>query len=121
MKTIFKAIILGGIFVFIAFGCEKEETNLIEFHVIVKGKGMDCGDLFVIEFSDHFDELYQVTGREGWQMCYAYGLEEKFKVQGKELLVKIRKPKKDELRFCTCMGPGYPWVTIVSAKEIANE
>ena len=69
MKTVTKILFLCGIVLWIAFGCEKEETNLIEFHVIVKGKGMDCGDLFVIEFSDHFDELYQVTGQEGWQMC----------------------------------------------------
>ena len=109
------------IIVFAAFGCEKEEINSTEFHVVVKGQGMDCGDLFVIEFSDHLDKLYHLTGQEGWQMCYAYALEEKFKVKGKELLVKIRKTANDELYACTCMGPGYPWVTIVSAKEIANK
>lgn len=121
MKTTFKIIFLCGIIGLTAFGCEKEEINPIEFHVIVRGQGMDCGDLFLLEFSDHIDKLYQVTGREGWVICCAYDLEEKFKVQGKKLLVKIRKPTNDELHFCTCMGPGYPWVTIVSAKEIVNE
>ncbi len=109
---------LYGIIIFAAFGCEKEEINSTEFHVVVKGQGMDCGDLFVIEFSDHLDKLHQLTGQEGWQMCYAYALEEKFKVKGKELLVKIRKTANDELYACTCMGSGFPWVTIVSAKEI---
>ena len=105
----------------ISFGCEKEELDYIEFHVIVYGKGIDCGDLFLLEFSNNIDELYQITGLEGWQICYANDLEEKFKVQGKKLLVKIRKPTKDELFACTCLGPGYPWVTIVSAQEFINE
>ena len=45
------------------FGCEKEETNYIEFSVIVKGQGMDCGDLFLLGFLDHIDKLYKITGR----------------------------------------------------------
>ncbi len=116
-----KKFVLLIAILFLVISCEKEEINSDEFHVLVKGQGMDCGDLFVIEFSDQLDKLYQVTGQEGWQICYAYGLEEKFKVRGKELLVKIRKPANDELYACTCWGPGYPWVTIVSAIEIANK
>lgn len=104
-----------------SFGCEKEELDYVEFRVIVYGKGIDCGDLFLLDFLDNIDVLYQITVQEGWQTCYAYNLKEEFKVQGKELLVKIRKPTKDELFACTCLGLGYPWVTIVSAKEFINE
>ena len=105
----------------LSFGCEKEETNYIEFHAIVYGKGMDCGDLFVLDFLDNNDKLYLITGEDGWKKCYAYNLKEKFKVTGKELLVKIRKPTKDESFPCTCMGFAYPWVTIVGAQEYIIE
>lgn len=119
-KLVIRVSLLITILV-ISFGCKKEETNYIEFHVFVYGKGIDCGDLFLLNFLDNIDELYQITAQEGWQTCYAYSLKEEFKVQGKELLVKIRKPTKDELFPCTHLEPGYPWVTIVSAQEFINE
>lgn len=102
-------------------GCEKDETVYTEFHITVSGQGIDCGDLYLIDFHDNLEELYQITGNESWQRCYAYDLDEVFKVQGKELIVKIRKSSEDELFACTTLGPGYPWVKIISAEEVTTK
>lgn len=98
--------------------CEKNENNYLHFNVTVIGQGLDCGDLFLITVNNNLEELYKITGQEGWQTCYAYDLAEKYKVNGKTLLVKLRATRDDEYFACTDMGPAYPWVTVVEAEEI---
>ena len=106
-------LFIGNMFV----QCEKEELSYVEFNVVVYGKGLDCGDLFLLKFSDNLDALYQITGEKNWQIFYAYGLDEKFKVKDVKLSVKIRKPTKDEIFACTTLGISYPWITIITAKN----
>ena len=112
--SLFVAIILLA-------GCEHEHIELSQFNVTVEGKGVDCGDLYLIRVNDNLEELYRITGREGWQTCYAYGLAEEYKVEGKKLLVELRAPRKSELFACTTLGPGYPWVTVVKVTNVTNE
>ncbi|MCF8231433.1 MAG: hypothetical protein K9J27_04520 [Bacteroidales bacterium] len=112
--SLFTAIILLA-------GCEHEETEFSQFNVTVEGKGVDCGDLYLIKVNNNLEGLYRITGRESWQTCYAYGLAEKYKVEGKKLLVELRAPRKSELYACTTLGPGYPWVTVVEVINATNE
>jgi len=101
--------------------CEDEDVEVSRFNVTVIGKGIDCGDLFLIEVNDNPEALYRITGQEVWQTCYAYGLGEEYKVKGKKLLIELRAPRKRELFACTTLGPGYPWVTVVEVIATTNE
>ena len=118
LKTLIKLTIFCSLI--LSLGCDKEENNNIQFNVTVIGQGLDCGDLFLITVNNNLEELYKITGQEGWQTCYAYDLAEKYKVNGKTLLVKLRATRDDEYFACTDMGPAYPWVTVVEAEEISK-
>ena len=119
LKTALKITLLSTIILIVS--CEHEEREFSQFNVTVEGKGVDCGDLYLIKVNDNLEELYRITGQEGWQTCYAYGLAEEYKVEGRKLLVELRAPRKSELFACTTLGPGYPWVTVVEVTDATSE
>jgi len=119
LKFTLKITLLSTIILIVS--CEHDETAFSQFNVTVEGKGVDCGDLYLIKVNDNLEKLYRLTGREGWQTCYAYGLAEEYKVEGKKLLVELRAPRKSELFACTTLGPGYPWVTVVEVTDATGE
>lgn len=104
---------------FILVGCTDENMEPIEeFKVTVFGAGMDCG-LWLIDFNPEDKErIEELAGRKGWLKFYAHNLDNSFWQVGIELVVKVRTTRDEELRPCTTLGPGYPWITVVEARKI---
>lgn len=98
---------------FIIVSCSKDETNDDIFNATVLGKGLDCGNLFLIKFSkdvpglpvNNFDNTF-----------YEINLPEEFKIEGKKIKVKLREPKSDEVVACTTLGIGYPQIYITKVE-----
>jgi hypothetical protein len=81
----------------------------------VLGRGLDCGDIFLIRFDADVQDLpfsIMLTSNT----YYAINLPEEYKIEGIRVSVQFRLPKDDEFIACTAMGPAYPAVFIVSAK-----
>lgn len=103
----------------LTLSCQPDEDALElaasteEFEVETMGRGLDCSPP-LIDFKDKLDEVEKITG-SSWGRFYAYNLNPELG-QGKILKVRIRKTRDSELGICTAFGPGYPWVTIVSAR-----
>jgi len=83
----------------------------------VLGRGLDCGNIFLIQFDDDVKGLPFPV--EAWKnMYYAINLPEEYKIEGARITVKISfiSDTEDEALFCTAMGPGYPAIYIVSVR-----
>lgn len=95
---------------FIILSCSKDETHDELLNATVLKKGIDCGDLYLIQFDsetsglpeNNFDNIF-----------YALNLPEPFKTEGKKVNVKIRAPKNEEAVACTTVGIGYPGIYII--------
>lgn len=106
--------ILG--FTFLIASCNKnEEGNDEQFYpVTVIGRGMDCGDAYLIKFDENvpglpantFDNIY-----------YEINLPAQYNIPGTKINIKFREPEVDEAMFCTTMGPGYPQLFIIKAEQ----
>ena len=98
---------------FILLSCSKDDTHDELLNATVLNKGIDCGDLFLIQFSrdvsglpkNDFDNIY-----------YALNLPEAFKIEGKKVKVQIRAPKNEEAVACTTLGIGYPGIYIITVE-----
>ena len=103
------------------FSCTKDSTSIFEyinnkeyFQAVVLGKGIDCGDVFLVQFKGRFEEIEEITGEE-WDIYYADKLPTKFKINNIELVIKFRNPAQDELYPCTMLGITYPHIIILDA------
>lgn len=108
-KFLFILIILN----FTLHSCSKDETQDDMYNATVLEKGLDCGDLFLIQFNDDVSDIAQNNFNN---IFYAMNLPEIFKIEGKQIKVKIRKPKNEEAMACTTLGTAYPYIYIIKAE-----
>lgn len=100
-------------FTFVLLSCSKDETEDDMFNATVLEKGIDCGDLFLIQFNKDVSGLPK---NDFDNIFYAINLPEAFKVKEKQIKVKVRKPKNEEAMPCTTVGIGYPHLYIIKAE-----
>ena len=91
-----------------------------KYQAKVIGKGLDCGETYVIEFDKQNSQNIKTTEwyKEEWYRYYADSLPNHSKVPGKEIKLNCRKPNENELYPCTHMGPSYPHVIITDCEVI---
>lgn len=108
---IYLAILFGFTFI----GCEKETDSENEkeyqFEATVIGKGLDCGDTYLIDLKITIGNSDIVEGT-----YYADDLSSDLKVVGLKIKLNCRKPNDDELYVCTTMGPSYSHVIVIDAE-----
>jgi len=98
---------------FIIISCNKDETHDDIFNATVLGKGLDCGNSFLIKFNNgvpglpvnNFDNTF-----------YEINLPEEYKTEEKKIKVEFREPKNDEAMACTTLGIGYPQIYITKVE-----
>jgi hypothetical protein len=112
MKKI--SLVLIG-FTFLLFSCNKDEENNNNelFDAVVIGKGLDCGDSFLIKFNENIPGLPNTIDNT----FYEINLPNEFKEDGKEIKVDFRETKDNEYLICTTLGIGYNAIYILSAKS----
>ena len=98
---------------FILISCSKDETDDQVFNATVLEKGMDCGDLFLIQFNNNVSGLPENDFKN---IFYAMNLAEALKIEGRKIKVKVRKPKIEEAMVCTTFGIAYPHLYIITAE-----
>ncbi|MBJ7879717.1 hypothetical protein [Gelidibacter salicanalis] len=108
-KIIFAVFILNLIII----SCSKDDMNDEFYDATVLGKGLDCGNLFLIKFNR---ELPGFPVYDLENIYYENNLPDTFKIEGKKIKVKVRAPKNDEAVACTTLGTGYPHVYIIEVK-----
>jgi hypothetical protein len=98
---------------FMVISCRKdlieEEPILIESNARVIGKGMDCGDSYIIEFKDGIEGLPE---NSFGLRFYEIGLPDEYKIPGKQITIEFREPELDEIMSCSLIGPSYPQLVI---------
>lgn len=113
------------IFCMFFFSCKEEGDKESEvFRVEVLGKGMDCGNLFLIRFEE--DDESRVTKyleytNAYYPVFYAVGLSDEFKEPGVFLNITVGRCSSNEFVACTALGPGYGLVCIKSAAIISTQ
>jgi predicted RNA methylase len=111
-------IILLIISIMFLSSCEKDTTSVQDdyFKVKVLGKGIDCGDVYLVEFIEKLEKVELIT--ESHRTIY-YGddLPDEFKQDSILLQIKFRQPMPEELYPCTTLGPGYPHIRIISVRR----
>lgn len=102
-----------GLFIFI-ISCTKNNQDDVTIYAdaIVLGKGLDCGNSFLLKFDDdvtglpeNFDHIF-----------YEINLPDDCKIEGLKIKVGFRNPKPDEMMVCTTMGIGYPQIFITKVQ-----
>jgi hypothetical protein len=110
--------ILIGVALFI-ISCDRNEVNN-SYNATVIGKGLDCGNSYLIKFNNDVVGLPANTTENTF---YGINLPEEFKVAGKKIKVEFREPTEEELIVCTTMGISYPQIYILNYpidKEISD-
>jgi hypothetical protein len=102
----------------IAFAsCEKNTERKFPFEAVVLGRNADCG-IFAIKFTDKLDQVMEIAETSYLEDVYiAKNLPDKLQTEGLSIVLNIRKIEDPELGACTDMGPGYPWIYVLSAKK----
>lgn len=94
-------------FYLISASCDKADIEInFKYEATVLGKGIDCGNTFVIELKN-IDETDIADG-----IYYADNLNEDFKIDGFKILLNCRSPQNEELYPCTTLGFGYSHVFV---------
>jgi len=107
-------IFIGLTFIFISCDKNDNEVNKKSFNATVQGKGLDCGNSFLIKFDD--DATGLPKNSFGGNTFYEINLPVEFKIEGKKVYVEFREPKNDEIMVCTTMGIGYTQIYITKAE-----
>lgn len=110
MKKIFTLLIIG---ILISSCSNNDDDNNELFNAVVIGKGLDCGNSFLIKFNEGIKGLPNTIDNT----YYEINLPNEFKVAGKEIKVDFRNPKENEYFPCTSLGPGYNLIYIISAES----
>ncbi|RXJ45771.1 hypothetical protein [Gelidibacter gilvus] len=113
MKNGTYKMLLIAIMTFTFYSCNNVDDNNELFNAVVIGKGLDCGDSFLIKFNENSPGLPSSIDNT----YYEINLPNEFKVAGKEIVVDFRKPKENEYFPCTTLGIGYNLIYIISAKS----
>lgn len=112
---LFISLIIG----IVSISCEKNNNTVNEypFEAEVIGKNSDCG-LYAIKFTENLDQVYEIADSHILEDIYiAKNLPEELQIEGLSIVLNIRKIKDHELGACTCRGPSYPWIYVLSAKK----
>ena len=100
---------------FLVISCNKNETvndnNL--FSATVLGRGMDCGDSYLIKFNSDVPGLPENTFDNTF---YEINLPDEYKIEGMNIKVEFREPANAEIMVCTTMGIGYPQIYITKVE-----
>ena len=91
--------------------CKKELPESDAPNATVLGKGIDCGDIYLIKVDDSID------GIDNWDNTYhAVNLPENLKNPGLRIWVDARPVNENEAIFCTTRGPSYPAIWLNGIK-----
>jgi hypothetical protein len=92
------------------YSCYKKESNEIEFRFEAKviGKGIDCGDTFLIDLRNLSDDSEFENS-----IYYAFNLPSEFKVADLEIKLNCRLPNINEAVACTHLGPDFPHLIVI--------
>jgi len=99
--------------------CENKNTSQeYPYEAEVLGKNMDCG-IYAIKFTNNLDQIQKIADTDSPSAIYiAKNLPAELQVEGLIIELNVRKIQGTELGVCTTMGPGYPWIYILSARKI---
>ncbi|MDO5656682.1 MAG: hypothetical protein Q4G27_11155 [Flavobacteriaceae bacterium] len=100
----------------IFFACNNDDnadSTTVEYNARVLGRGMDCGDAFLIQL----DARHEIPENPFGDIFYEINLPNEYKVEGLEISVSFREPTVDEIPVCTHMGPGYPHLFITEVSH----
>ena len=106
-------ILIGLTFIFISCNKNENESDENSFNATVLGKGLDCGNSYLIKFNNDISGLPQNTFDNTY---YEINLPEEYKIEGKQIYVEFREPENGELMICTTMGIGYPQIYITKVE-----
>ncbi|PCI31561.1 MAG: hypothetical protein COB60_11275 [Flavobacteriaceae bacterium] len=94
--------------------CNEEKEEIISYNVTVIGKGLDCGETFLIKFNDNIDGLIDNSFDN---VFYAINLYDEYKIESLQIKVTFREPLVEELLSCTTFGPAYPQIFIIETQR----
>jgi hypothetical protein len=97
-------------FLGILFSCSKNNDS---YNATVKGKGIDCGNSFLIVLEADAPDL---PANNSGNTFYEINLPEEFKIEGKKINIKFREPTNSEIIVCTTLGVGYPQLYITTTE-----
>ena len=111
MKT--NLLLIAGFFL-LTNSCDKHQKEVIEtmYKATVLGRGMDCGNAFLIQFEE---KTYSLPASSK-NIYYEINLPEEYKIAGREILIQFHEPRNDEIMVCTAMGPAYPQVVVTKVE-----
>jgi len=96
--------------------CEND-TDFIEidyqFEATVIGKGLDCGDTYLIDLKKVMGDSKIANGT-----YYADKLPPQLKVAGLKIRLNSRKSTNQDLYACTIMGPGYSHGIVIDSEKV---
>jgi hypothetical protein len=106
-----RKIIFIFVFIVLSFNCscDKNDNKEIKycFDAKVIGKGIDCGDTFLIDLKNLTDN----SGLEN-SIYYAFELPSEFKVVNIEIQLNCRLPNENEDVACTTLGASHPHLIV---------
>lgn len=108
-----KTTLILFLFTILLYSCDDRDKNERVYNAIVLGKGMDCGETYLIEFDNNVSELPENSFDN---VYYAINLPEEYKIEGKEIYVEFRIPENDEIMVCTFLGPTFPQIYITKTE-----
>ncbi len=102
-----------GLFIII-ISCSKNNQDDLSAYAdaTVLGKGLDCGNSFLIKFDNNVTGLPENFDH----IFYEINLPDEYKIEGKKIKVEFRDPESDEMMACTTMGIGYPEIFITKVQ-----
>jgi|GEM_PF-2199914 len=117
IKRVMSGLIVCSIF----FLCNNDNSTNIDksqyFSIKVIGKGIDCGNTYIIEFLEKKEIVAQtissinsVSSSSG--IFYGDGLKAEYQKDSLMLYIKFRKLTTDEMNVCTTLGPAYQHIMI---------
>lgn len=112
-KLIILFILTFGVFL---TSCKKDDDKTTKenfnFEATVLGKGLDCGETFLISLKN----LKSNSGLEDG-IYYGYNLSSEYKEQGLKIYLNCREPNDNESYACTTLGPTYPHLIVITSSK----
>lgn len=92
--------------------CESNNQNNqanSTFNARVLGKGMDCGNTYLIQFNS---DVQGLPPNDFDNVFYAINLPQNLQIDNLQINVNFRIPNNNEKIACTTMGISYPQIII---------
>lgn len=95
-----------------------KKTTDYYFEAQVIGRNFDC-NLYDIEILSHKDSVVKLITypNKGIGTYTALNLPEELKRSGLKISLHLRNVLPEESYPCTSVGPAYPWIYVLEAKE----